>query len=276
MDLDLNLKLQPAKYRQLLQHILQHVADGNLPVLPVSEFGLRDAADAFRLMASGKHTGKIVISIPDSGSIEAVASPPPVPLVSPDGGYLIVGGMGGLGFVVARWLAEQGAGLVVLNGRSAPDDEVGAAIAELNAAGHRIEVVTGDIAEPATADRLVQAVEDAGFRLAGVLHSAMVLADEIVLNMTDSAAARVFAPRSPAAGCCTGQPLLVTSTGGSPSPRPPRCSAHPGRAPTPPRTPGSTHWSRTGVPVDCPRSESTGAHGPRLAAPSSSPIWACR
>ncbi|OOK84608.1 short chain dehydrogenase family protein [Mycobacterium kansasii] len=125
MDLDLNLKLQPAKYRQLLQHILQHVADGNLPVLPVSEFGLRDAADAFRLMASGKHTGKIVISIPDSGSIEAVASPPPVPLVSPDGGYLIVGGMGGLGFVVARWLAEQGAGLVVLNGRSAPDDEVG-------------------------------------------------------------------------------------------------------------------------------------------------------
>ncbi|POX94062.1 polyketide synthase, partial [Mycobacterium kansasii] len=195
VDLDLNLKLQPAKYRQLLQHILQHVADGNLPVLPVSEFGLRDAADAFRLMASGKHTGKIVISIPDSGSIEAVASPPPVPLVSPDGGYLIVGGMGGLGFVVARWLAEQGAGLVVLNGRSAPDDEVGAAIAELNAAGHRIEVVTGDIAEPATADRLVQAVEDAGFRLAGVLHSAMVLADEIVLNMTDSAAARVFAPK---------------------------------------------------------------------------------
>ncbi|KZS63229.1 polyketide synthase [Mycobacterium kansasii] len=199
VDLDLNLKLQPAKYRQLLQHILQHVADGRLPVLPVTEFSLRDAADAFRLMASGKHTGKIVISIPDSGSIEAVASPPPVPLVSPDGGYLIVGGMGGLGFVVARWLAEQGAGLVVLNGRSAPgldlSTDVGAAIAELRAAGHRIEVVTGDIADPGTADRLVQAVEAAGFRLAGVLHSAMVLADEIVLNMTDSAAARVFAPK---------------------------------------------------------------------------------
>ncbi|EUA02566.1 short chain dehydrogenase family protein [Mycobacterium kansasii 732] len=53
-------------------------------------------------------------------------------------------------------------------------------------------MVTGDIADPGTADRLVQAVEAAGFRLAGVLHSAMVLADEIVLNMTDSAAARGF------------------------------------------------------------------------------------
>lgn len=30
VDLDLNLKLQPARYRQLLQHILQHVADGKL------------------------------------------------------------------------------------------------------------------------------------------------------------------------------------------------------------------------------------------------------
>ena len=195
VDLDLNLKLQPARYRQLLQHILAHVADGGLQVLPVTEFSLHNAADAFALMASGKHTGKIVISIPLDGSIDAVASPPPLPLVSPDGGYLIVGGMGGLGFVVAQWLAEQGAGLIVLNGRSAPSDDVTAAIADLTAAGHRIEVVTGDIAEPGTADRLVQAVEGAGFRLAGVLHSAMVLADEIVLNMTDSAARRVFAPK---------------------------------------------------------------------------------
>ncbi|WP_415823617.1 SDR family NAD(P)-dependent oxidoreductase, partial [Mycobacterium basiliense] len=195
VDLDLNLKLQPAKYRQLLQHILGHVADGSLEVLPVTEFSLHQAADAFRLMASGRHTGKIVISIPNSGNIAAVASPPPQPLVSPDGGYLIVGGMGGLGFVVARWLAEQGAGLIVLNGRSAPSDEVRAAIDDLNATGHRIEVVTGDIAEPGTAETLVQTIEDAGFRLAGVLHSAMVLADEIVLNMTDSAARRVFAPK---------------------------------------------------------------------------------
>ncbi|HSS24972.1 MAG TPA: SDR family NAD(P)-dependent oxidoreductase, partial [Mycobacterium sp.] len=195
IDLDLNLKLQPARYRQLLQHILQHVSDGKLQMLPVTEFSLHDATDAFRLMASRRHTGKIVISIPDSGSIEVAASPPPQPLVSHDGGYLIVGGMGGLGFVVARWLAEHGAGFIVLNGRSAPSDDVAAAIADLNAAGHRIEVVTGDIAEPGTADRLVQAVEAAGFRLAGVLHSAMVLADEIVLNMTDSGARRVFAPK---------------------------------------------------------------------------------
>ena len=85
--------------------------------------------------------------------------------------------------------------MVVLNGRSVPSADVSAAIADMNANGGRVEVITGDIAEPGTAARLVAAVEDAGLRPAGVLHSAIVLADEIVLNMSESAAARVFAPK---------------------------------------------------------------------------------
>ena len=195
VDLDLNLRLQPQRYRRLLQDILGRLLDGELQMLPVTEFSLDNAIDAFRLMASATHIGKIVISIPADGSIPAVAPPPPQPLVRRDGGYIVVGGMGGLGFVVAQWLAQQGAGMVVLNGRSSPSAEVAAAIADMNAAGTRVEVVTGDIAEPGTAVRLVAAVEDAGLRPAGVLHSAMVLVDEIALNMSQPAAARVFAPK---------------------------------------------------------------------------------
>ncbi len=56
----------------------------------------------------------------------------------------------------------------------------------------RVEVVTGDIAAPDTAQRLVGVVEDAGFRVRGVLNSATVLDDQIVLNMSEPAAARVF------------------------------------------------------------------------------------
>ena len=84
--------------------------DGELQMLPVTEFTLDNAIDAFRLMASGSHTGKIVISIPADGSIEAVAALPPQPLVRRDGGYIVVGGMGGLGFVFAQWLVAAGRG----------------------------------------------------------------------------------------------------------------------------------------------------------------------
>jgi phthiocerol/phenolphthiocerol synthesis type-I polyketide synthase C len=195
VDVDLNMRLQPKRYRECLKQILRHAAAGELAPLPATEFAFADAIDAFRLMASGGHTGKIVISIPQSGSIAALAPRPSQPLVRRDGGYLVVGGMGGLGFVTARWLAQQGAGLVVVNGRSAPSAETLAAIEEINAEGGRVEVVTGDLTDPDTSRRLVAAVEDAGFRLAGVVHSAMVLADEIVLNITESASARVFAPK---------------------------------------------------------------------------------
>ena len=195
VDLSLNLRLQPKRYRRQLQEMLAYAAAGDLRPLPVSEFSFDEAVDAFRLMASGRHIGKIVIAIPAHGSVEAVAPPPPQPLVGRDGGYVVVGGLGGLGLVAARWLAQHGAGMVVLNGRSAAGPQALAAIAGMREQGTQVEVVTGDITGDDTARRLVETVDNAGFRLAGVLHSATVLADEIVINMSDSAAARVFAPK---------------------------------------------------------------------------------
>ena len=166
VDLDLNLRLQPKRYRRMLEEILSYGAAGDLESLPVTEFDFNHVIDAFRLMASGGHTGKILVSMPSGGAVRAIASAPPQPLVARDGGYIVVGGMGGVGLVAARWLAQQGAGIVVVNGRSAPDSNTMAAISGLNAAGMRVEVVTGDIADPGTAESLVSAVEDAGFRVA--------------------------------------------------------------------------------------------------------------
>ena len=194
VDLDVTLRQRPQRY-QLLTKILRHIADGELRLLPVTEFPLDQVTDAVRLIEFGTNDGTVAISIPAHGSAEAVAAPPPLPLVRSDGGYIVVGGMGGLGLVFAQWLVRQGAGLVVLNGRSSPSGETQAAIEELRAGNTRVEIVTGDIAEPDTAERLVAAVRDAGFQPAGVLHSAVVLADEIVLNMTESAATKVFAPK---------------------------------------------------------------------------------
>ena len=195
VDLDLNMRMRPKYYRRLMRDLIAHAEAGDLAPLPVTEFEFDQVVDAFRLMASAGHTGKILVTMPVAGDVEAVAPPPPQPLVSGDAGYVIVGGMGGLGMVAARWLAQQGAGLVVLNGRTMPDVNVETAIREMRDSGCRVEVVTGDISAAGTADRVLAAVDNAGFRLGGVLHSAMVLADEIVLNMSESAAVRIFAPK---------------------------------------------------------------------------------
>src|SRR5262249_37620900 len=81
------------------------------------------------------------------------------PVVRPGASYIITGGLGGLGLVVARWLVDNGAGRVVLNGRSEPGDEQRKILAELENRAE-IVVVRGDLASPGVAERLVAAAEE--------------------------------------------------------------------------------------------------------------------
>ncbi|GAA4404138.1 hypothetical protein GCM10023147_46330 [Tsukamurella soli] len=111
-----------------------------------------------------------------------------------DGAYVVTGGLGGIGLVVARWLLDGGAGRVVLSGRTQPDGDRAAALAALQAAGD-VAYVAGDIAEAGVADRLVAAAEQTGLALRGVVHSAAVLDDELITALTPDAVARVWAPK---------------------------------------------------------------------------------
>ncbi|WP_231702974.1 type I polyketide synthase [Tsukamurella asaccharolytica] len=111
-----------------------------------------------------------------------------------DGSYLITGGLGGVGLVIARRLVESGAGRVVLSGRGEPSDE---AATELAALGERTEIryVRGDIAEPGIAEHLVAVAEETGKPLRGLVHSAAVLDDELVAALSRQAMDRVWRPK---------------------------------------------------------------------------------
>ncbi|MBT2235001.1 type I polyketide synthase [Nonomuraea sp. NEAU-A123] len=109
------------------------------------------------------------------------------PSVVGPGGYVITGGYGRLGLVVARWLASRGATRIVLNGRSAapvPSDLEGVA-----------EVVVGDLAAHGTAERLVAAATDGGVRLRGVVHAAGVLDDRLIADLDPGSLQRVWAAK---------------------------------------------------------------------------------
>jgi phthiocerol/phenolphthiocerol synthesis type-I polyketide synthase D len=98
-----------------------------------------------------------------------------------DGAYLITGGLGGLGLAAARWLADNGATRLVLCARSART---------LPTIPASVEVVTGDIADPGVAERMVAAAGDVPVR--GVLHAAGAFADAAVLTMTAEDLATVW------------------------------------------------------------------------------------
>ncbi|MGH3562547.1 MAG: SDR family NAD(P)-dependent oxidoreductase, partial [Mycobacterium sp.] len=120
----------------------------------------------------------------------------PHPIVRPDDAYIVTGGLGGIGLVVARWLIDNGAGLVVLNSRSEPSDEQRAVIAELEGGGGQVAVVSADVAAPGVAERLVNAAEATGLTLRGVIHGAAVIDDQIVVGLSRESLERVWAPKA--------------------------------------------------------------------------------
>lgn len=113
------------------------------------------------------------------------------------GVYLVTGGLGGLGrLVAADILASTTAARVVLVGRSAPADDV-LLDGRLDALGHagRVEYRQADIARADDVSRLLAGVlADLG-RLDGIVHGAGLLRDEFLLRKRDDDVRDVLAPK---------------------------------------------------------------------------------
>ncbi|MEJ2870701.1 SDR family NAD(P)-dependent oxidoreductase [Actinomycetospora sp. OC33-EN08] len=103
---------------------------------------------------------------------------PSVPF--PDGAVVITGGTGALGNHVARWVADQGAGEILLLGRRGPTAPgVVALVDQLTAAGASARAVACDVADR---DDLAAALD--GVRVGTVVHAAGVLDDGVLAGLT--------------------------------------------------------------------------------------------
>ncbi|KAK8105742.1 hypothetical protein PG999_009101 [Apiospora kogelbergensis] len=91
------------------------------PVHPIQRFTMVDVEKAFRYMQTGKHMGKVVISVDEADIVPAVPCTPKVGIAT-DATY-VVAGLGGICREIARWLAEKGAKHLVLLSRSAASSE---------------------------------------------------------------------------------------------------------------------------------------------------------
>ena len=173
------------------------IDEGELPPLPTQVFEPSEALDAFRTMAKGRHIGRLVLAMGDR-EIEARVEPEPVAeVVVADGSYLVTGALGGFGLEVARWLARQGAGRLVLvsrRGLGAPG--AAEAVAALEAEGTEVVVEAADVSDRAAVAAIVDRIGHSGPPLRGVFHAAMVLADERIDELSPEALSRVLAPKA--------------------------------------------------------------------------------
>ncbi|MBI3215246.1 MAG: type I polyketide synthase [Mycobacterium sp.] len=195
VDLALLTMSHPGKVRAALKAVYAAIAARELPTPSTTHYSLDDCVTAIRVVSAAEHTGKLVIDIPRSGRIPAVLPPEQAAVFTPDGAYVITGGLGGLGLFLAGQMAEKGCGRIILNGRSQPGPDALATIEAIRARGTEVEVVCGDIADPQTAPQLVAAAVATGLPLRGVLHGAAVVEDATLENITGELIDRDWAPK---------------------------------------------------------------------------------
>ncbi len=196
VDLALLTHSHPETVRRLLTTVYQRTADGLLPPPQTTQYPVFDAAAAIRLVGGAGHTGKVVLDVPRTGSNVAVIPPEQIQVLRPDGAYIVTGGLTGLGLYLAGEMAAAGCGRVVVNSRSAPNAHARQTIDHLRASGADVQVECGDIAEPGIAERLVAVATKSGLPVRGVLHSAGVVEDATLTNVTDELIDRCWAPKA--------------------------------------------------------------------------------
>ncbi|MEV6945055.1 SDR family NAD(P)-dependent oxidoreductase [Streptomyces sp. NPDC051172] len=114
---------------------------------------------------------------------------------TPDGVHLITGGLGGLGRVVAERLARRGARKLALLGRSAPTPQAAEWIQGLEEREVTVHVVRADVADRAGLTSALDAVRREAGPIATVVHTAGVLDDATVVNLSDERVLNVLAPK---------------------------------------------------------------------------------
>jgi acyl transferase domain-containing protein/NADPH:quinone reductase-like Zn-dependent oxidoreductase/SAM-dependent methyltransferase/acyl carrier protein len=183
--------------RQLLEKIAVLVGQNALHPLQFRSFPACRIDVAFRWMAQGKHTGKVIVSFPEPFVANRGEPLAPAFEVKPDGCYLITGAFGGFGKVLAEWLADCGARHLVLTSRNGPaTPEAEDFLAKLRGRGVDVQVVLADAGSPEDVKRLMTEISLAGHPLKGVFHLAMVIDDAPLASLTRERMRAVLAPKA--------------------------------------------------------------------------------
>jgi acyl transferase domain-containing protein/NADPH:quinone reductase-like Zn-dependent oxidoreductase/acyl carrier protein/SAM-dependent methyltransferase len=183
--------------RQMLGDLTALVEKGALTPLPFRAFPASRIDAAFRLMASGKHIGKVIVALPEI-FVPRRGEPlaPPFSIKS-DGCYLVTGGFGGFGKVIAEWLVKCGARHLVLTSRSgAATPQAETFVQSLRDRGVEVKVVRADIGSAKDVSKLLKGIRAGKQPLRGLFHLAMVIDDAPLAALNRERLRTVMEPKA--------------------------------------------------------------------------------
>ena len=165
---------EPERPGAALRGVVEGLAEGETTALAHSRWPLAEAASAMKFMQAARHIGKVILA----------ASPLRNGRLRQNRTYLVTGGLGGIGCVVAGWLADHGAETIVLNGRRAPDAAAKETIRMLEERGVTVQVELADVTDVHAVDGMLARIGSKLPPLGGVIHSVGLLSDAALGNQS--------------------------------------------------------------------------------------------
>jgi NADPH:quinone reductase-like Zn-dependent oxidoreductase/acyl carrier protein len=191
-----DLSLSPQENIRLLIESIRDLMDKYvIQPLPYVRFDAAEIREALTYLQKARHVGKIVCVMPEPDCQVSGAGSLVTPMFNDRSSYLITGGLGGIGFEVAKWMAHSGAKYIVLAGRNPPNEKVTEEIHRINSTGKNIVVMQVDVSDYGQCRNLLQQIKLELPPLRGVMHSAGVLTDAVFSNQSWETYERTLGPK---------------------------------------------------------------------------------
>lgn len=177
VDLTVLGRLKPVEMQERLGKVLSLFEQGVLtPVLPITSMPIGDIEEAFRMIQSRKHTGKLVVICDEEMRVKVTTERPKPLNLDQNGSYVIAGGLGDLGRRIARFLAAHGAGNVItLSRRTLKEDDQLAFQNEIDKLGAKLHVVKCDITSREDVQSAAAKYSASLPPIKGLIHGGMIL-----------------------------------------------------------------------------------------------------
>jgi acyl transferase domain-containing protein/NADPH:quinone reductase-like Zn-dependent oxidoreductase/SAM-dependent methyltransferase/acyl carrier protein len=197
INLAATFREDPQLIQGLMTELVKDFDNGVLKPLVLSVFPIEQVTDAFRYMAQAKHIGKIVVT--HQAPVHTRRNPDTATwknrTFDPDASYLITGGLAGLGLLSAQWMVREGARHLVLTGRSEPSEQALKMIRALEREGAQVLIAQGDVSDRNHLEQIFARFGSALPPLAGIIHSAGVVDDGVLMHQDGERFRRVFHPK---------------------------------------------------------------------------------
>ncbi|MEU1072720.1 MULTISPECIES: SDR family NAD(P)-dependent oxidoreductase [unclassified Streptomyces] len=190
------LAFDPDRGAALFADVIERVHNGSYRPLPHSVYPAARVAEAFQLMQHSRHVGKVVVALDPLDEPVRVERRTQAPALDPQATYVVTGGLGGFGAATAGWLADRGARHLALVGRrgdASPEAEK--VLAGLTERGVQATAYAADVTDAAAMREVLARIDAGGHPLRGVVHCAMRLEDDLLVELSDERFAAALAPK---------------------------------------------------------------------------------